>query len=89
MFTHPFNSPPMALANRATQRFGAKPNMSILTPVPANPVRRTGFLPNLSLIRPQMTPVENSAIAKAEVTIPAYIAMLFSSLVIWKDETMK
>ena len=86
--THPFSSPPNARARRAVARLGEKPKISMLRPVPARPVKRMGFLPNLSLIRPQSTLVENSAKAKAEVTIPAYMAFFLSSLVIWKDDTI-
>ncbi len=71
MGPYPLSNPPRARPSRATGRFGAKPNTSILSAVPASPARRTGFLPTLSLIRPQTTPDKNSAKANAEVTIPA------------------
>ncbi len=68
---HPLRSPPNARPRRATGRVGAKPNTSMLSAVPAKPEMRMGFLPILSLSLPQITPVENSANAKAEVTVPA------------------
>lgn len=67
---YPFRKPPKARANKAIGRFGAKPNMSILIPVPARPVSRIGFRPTLSLSHPQKMLAENSAIAKIEVTSP-------------------
>lgn len=63
--------------------------MSMLKAVPASPVRRTGFRPILSLNRPQATPDENSAKAKADVTIPQYMNIWASLLVMWKSLTMK
>ena len=68
--SYPLSSPPRARPTKATGRLGAKPNTSILSAVPASPARRTGFLPTLSLIRPQATPDKNSAKANEEVTIP-------------------
>lgn len=67
---YPLSNPPRARPTSAIGKFGANPNTSILSAVPASPVRRTGFLPTLSLIRPQATPDKNSAKANAEVTIP-------------------
>ena len=69
--TYPLSKPPRALAINATVRFVENPNMSTLSPVPASPVKRTGFRPILSLSRPQRTPVENSAKVNADVTKPA------------------
>jgi hypothetical protein len=86
--TYPFNIPPNARATSATGRVGANPNMTMLTPVPARPVRRIGFRPTRSLNLPQNILARNSAIAKAEVTIPAYMAIWRSSLVILNDFTM-
>ncbi|CAG8961960.1 hypothetical protein HYFRA_00013740 [Hymenoscyphus fraxineus] len=71
--TYPLSSPPKALAIKATGRLGAKPKINMLSAVPAKPVKSTGFRPILSDNLPQATPEENSAKAKAEVTIPAYI----------------
>ena len=68
---YPLSSPPNARASRAIGRFGAKPNSIMLRPVPAKPPMRTGLRPILSLIRPQITLVENSAKAKADVIRPA------------------
>lgn len=68
---YPFKRPPIALAKRATGRLSAKPKISALIAVPRRPIRRIGFRPNLSLSLPHMTPVENSASVKAEVTMPA------------------
>lgn len=68
---YPFNNPPRARPSNATGKLGAKPKINMLRPVPANPVINTGLRPTRSLSFPQTTPVENSAKAKAEVTIPA------------------
>jgi hypothetical protein len=72
----------------ATGKFGANPSTSMLQPVPARPVSRTGFRPTLSLNRPQGTPVENSAKAKAEVTMPAYTEIWRWSEVMLNDWIM-
>ena len=85
---HPFKSPPKARPSRAIGKFGAKPKTSMLRHVPANPVRRTGFLPTRSLNLPQTTPVENSANANAEVTKPTYIEIWRSSDVTLNDRIM-
>jgi len=85
---YPFSNPPKARPSNATGRLGAKPNISMLSAVPASPVIKTGFRPTRSLSLPQITPVENSANAKAEVTMPAYIAIWRLSSVILKDEIM-
>lgn len=69
--TYPLRSPPNARASSATGKLGAKPKINILNAVPASPVRRTGFRPILSLSLPHATPDENSAKAKADVTMPA------------------
>ena len=65
---YPFRRPPRARAKSATGKLDERPNNSMLNPVPAMPVSRIGFRPILSLSRPHRKPVENSAIAKAEVT---------------------
>lgn len=68
--TYPFKKPPKARANKAMGRLDAKPNISILSPVPARPVSRIGLRPTLSLSHPQKMLAENSAMAKMEVTSP-------------------
>ena len=68
---YPLSRPPNALPSSATGRFRAKPKTNMLRHVPASPPMSTGFRPILSLNFPQITPVENSANAKAEVTSPA------------------
>jgi hypothetical protein len=86
--TYPFKIPPNARAKSATGKVGANPNMTMLRPVPAMPVRRIGFRPTRSLSLPQNILAKNSAIAKAEVIIPAYMVIWRSSLVILNDFTM-
>lgn len=70
MGPYPLSSPPRARPTSATGKFGANPNTSILSAVPASPARSTGFLPTLSLKRPQKKPDANSAKVNEEVTIP-------------------
>ena len=86
--TYPFNKPPKVRASNATGRLLANPKTSILSPVPAKPVSRTGLRPILSLSHPQNMLARNSAIAKAEVTMPAYIEICFSLSVILKESTI-
>lgn len=86
--TYPFKSPPKARANNATGKLGANPKINMLSAVPAKPVKRTGFRPILSDNLPQATPEENSAKAKADVTIPAYIGRSSGLLVILKSFTI-
>lgn len=86
--TDPFNNPPIVRASKATGRLLANPKTNMLIPVPASPVSKTGFRPTLSLSHPQKMLAENSAIANAEVTMPAYIEICFSSSVIPKVLTM-
>lgn len=69
--TNPFSKPPNVLASNATGRLLANPKISMLIPVPASPVSRTGLRPILSLSQPQNMLAENSAMANADVTIPA------------------
>lgn len=85
---HPFSNPPKARPSNAIGRLFAKPKTTMLIAVPANPMRRTGFLPILSLIRPQATPEENSAKANAEVTMPTYTAIWRVSEVMLKERIM-
>ena len=70
MGPYPLSSPPRARPTSATGKLGANPNTSILSAVPANPERSTGFLPTLSLNQPQKKPDENSAKVNEEVTNP-------------------
>ena len=75
-YTYPLSRPPRAHASSATCKFGARPKIIMLSAVPASPTSRTGLRPTLSLSLPHGTPDENSAKAKADVTVPAYTAIV-------------
>ena len=86
--TYPFKSPPSARARRATGKFGANPNTSILSAMPASPVWSTCLRSILSLRRPHAIPEKKSAKANADVTMPAYTEILDSSSVTPKSLIM-
>lgn len=67
----PFNPPPKARASKATVKLFANPKINMLRRVPRSPINKTGLRPIRSEILPHIMPVENSARAKAEVTMPA------------------
>lgn len=75
-YTYPLSTPPNARASSATCKFGARPKIIMLSAVPASPTSRTSLRPTLSLSLPHRTPDKNSAKAKADVTVPAYIAIV-------------